>query len=40
MAYTRTQNGKFDLRDYNKFERMELTESPVRDAIHELKLIS
>lgn len=30
-------NGKFNSRDYDKFERMELTESPVRDAIHELK---
>ena len=30
-------NGRFNSRDYNKFERMELTELPVRDAIHELK---
>ena len=30
-------NGKFNSRDYDKFERMELTESSVRDAIHELK---
>ena len=33
-------NGKFNSRDYDKFERMELTESPVRDAIHELKTYS
>ena len=32
--------GRFNSRDYNKFERMELTESPVRDAIHELKTYS
>ena len=31
------RNGKFNSRDYDKFERMELMESPVRDAIHELK---
>lgn len=30
-------NGKLNSRDYDKFERMELTESSVRDAIHELK---
>ena len=30
-------NGRFNSRDYDKFERMELMESPVRDAIHELK---
>ena len=30
-------NGKFNSRDHNKFERMGLMESPVRDAIHELK---
>lgn len=30
-------NGRFNSRDYNKFERMELMESPIRDAIHELK---
>ena len=30
-------NGRFNSRDYDKFERMELTESSVRDAIHELK---
>lgn len=29
--------GRFNSRDYDKFERMELMESPVRDAIHELK---
>ena len=33
-------NGKFNSRDYDKFERMELTESPIRDAIHELKTYS
>ena len=33
-------NGKFNSRDYDKFERMELMESPVRDAIHELKTYS
>ena len=33
-------NGKFNSRDYDKFERMELTYSPVRDAIHELKTYS
>jgi hypothetical protein len=33
-------NGKFNSRDYNKFERMELMESPVRDAIYELKTYS
>ena len=30
-------NGRFNSRDYDKFERMELMELPVRDAIHELK---
>ena len=34
-------NGGFNSRhDYDKFGRMELMESPVRDAIHELKLIT
>ena len=33
-------NGKFNSHDYDKFERMELMESPVRDAIHELKTYS
>ena len=33
-------NGRFNSRDYDKFERMKLTESPVRDAIHELKTYS
>ena len=33
-------NGRFNSRDYDKFERMELTESTVRDAIHELKTYS
>ena len=28
-------NGRFNSRDYDRFERMKLTESPVRDAIHE-----
>ena len=32
--------GKFNSREYDKFERMELTYSPVRDAIHELKTYS
>ncbi len=32
-------NGQFNSRDYDKFERMELTESPVRDVIHGLKTI-
>ena len=31
---------KFNSRDCDKFERMELMESPVRDAIHELKTYS
>ena len=31
------RNDRFNSRDYDKFERMELMESPVRDAIHELK---
>lgn len=33
-------NGKFNSRGYDKLERMELMESPVRDAIHELKTYS
>ena len=33
-------NGRFNSRDYDEFERMELMESPVRDAIHELKTYS
>lgn len=33
-------NGKFNSRDYDKFERMELTCSPIRDVIHELKTYS
>ena len=33
-------NGKFNSRDYDKFERMELMESPARNAIHELKTYS
>ena len=32
--------GKFNSREYDKLERMELTYSPVRDAIHELKTYS
>lgn len=32
--------GKFNSHDYDKFERMELMELPVRDAIHELKTYS
>lgn len=30
-------SGRLNSRDYGKFECMELMESPVRDAIHELK---
>lgn len=33
-------NGQFNSREYDKFERMELIESPVRDTIHELKTYS
>lgn len=33
-------NGKFNSRDYDKFERMELINSSARDAIHELKTYS
>ena len=33
-------NGRFNSREYDKFERMELMESPIRDAIHELKTYS
>ena len=33
-------NGRFNSREYDKFERMELMGSPVRDAIHELKTYS
>ena len=33
-------NGRFNSRDYDKFERMKLMKSPVRDAIHELKTYS
>lgn len=33
-------NGRFNSRDCDKIERMELMESPVRDAIHELKTYS
>ena len=33
-------NGKFNSRDHDTFERMELMESPVRGAIHELKTYS
>ena len=33
-------NGRFNSRDYDKFNRMELTKLPVRDAIHELKTYS
>lgn len=32
--------GKFDSRDCDKFERMKLMKSPVRDAIYELKTYS
>lgn len=34
------RNGRFNSRDYDKFECMELTESPVRDAIHEIETYS
>ena len=34
------RNGRFNSRDYDKFGRMELMESPVRDAIRELKTYS
>lgn len=33
-------NGRFNSHEYDKFERMELTESPVHDAIHELETYS
>lgn len=33
-------NGRFNSHDYDKFERMKLTESSVRDAIYELKTYS
>lgn len=33
-------NGRFNSREYDKFECMELTESSVCDAIHELKTYS
>ena len=33
-------NGRFNSRDYDKFERIELMESSIRDAIHELKTYS
>ena len=33
-------NGRFNSCEYDKFECMELMESPVRDAIHELKTYS
>lgn len=33
-------DGRFNSRDCDKFERMELIESPVRDAIHELETYS
>lgn len=33
-------NGRFNSCDYDKFKRMELMESPVRDAIHKLKTYS
>ena len=36
-SFTLEHNGRFNSRDYDKFERMELMESPVRDAVHELK---
>ena len=30
-------NGRFNSRDYDKFERIELMEPPVRDALHALQ---
>lgn len=33
-------NDRFNSCDYDKFKRMELMESPVRDAIHKLKTYS
>ena len=33
-------SGRFNLRDYDKSECMEFTKSPIRDAIHELRLFS
>ena len=39
-SYMLEHNGGFNSRDYDKFERMELLESSVRDAIHELKTYS
>ena len=33
-------NGRFNSRDYDKFERIKLMESLIRDAIHELKTYS
>ena len=33
-------NGRFNSRDYDKLEHMELMESPVCDVIHELKTYS
>lgn len=33
-------NDRFNSHDYDKFECMELIESPVRDAVHELKTYS
>ena len=33
-------NGRFNSRDYDKLECMELMEPPVRDVIHELKAYS
>ena len=38
--YMIEHNGRFSSHDYDKFERTELMESPVRDAIHELKTYS
>ena len=39
-SFTLEHNGRFNSRDYDKFERMELMGLPVRDAIHELKSYS
>ena len=39
-SFMLNHKGKFNSRDYDKFERMELINSSVRDAIHELKTYS
>lgn len=37
-SFMSEHSGRFNSRDYDKFERMELTGSSVRDAIHEIKI--